>query len=128
MLLLINLFSPFILTHTCFTLISHLHTFASLLLNSNSVASLVCCLREVLLFLAINVQMQVGKKVEQGARSPSAPAGLFFQHAGHRYVTTYFNCFLEQLLVIFTETSWFSENNQDSVACSPSNFLFLVIS
>ncbi|KAK2645378.1 hypothetical protein Ddye_020573 [Dipteronia dyeriana] len=27
---------------------------------------------------------KVGKKVEQGARSPSAPAGLFFQHAGHR--------------------------------------------
>ncbi|KAJ4708645.1 WD-40 repeat-containing protein MSI4-like [Melia azedarach] len=27
---------------------------------------------------------KVGKKVEQGARTPSSPAGLFFQHAGHR--------------------------------------------
>ncbi|KAK1550318.1 hypothetical protein Q3G72_017154 [Acer saccharum] len=27
---------------------------------------------------------KVSKKVDQGARSPSAPAGLFFQHAGHR--------------------------------------------
>ncbi|KAK8566800.1 hypothetical protein V6N13_002485 [Hibiscus sabdariffa] len=27
---------------------------------------------------------KVGKKVEHAPRSPSAPAGLFFQHAGHR--------------------------------------------
>nr|KJB54377.1 hypothetical protein B456_009G031600 [Gossypium raimondii] len=27
---------------------------------------------------------KVGKKVERASRSPSAPAGLFFQHAGHR--------------------------------------------
>ena len=29
--------------------------------------------------------LQVGKKVERAARSPSSPSGLFFQHAGHRF-------------------------------------------
>lgn len=39
-------------------------------------------------FLSLTISyfmLQVGKKVERGARSPSSPPGLFFQHAGHRF-------------------------------------------
>lgn len=28
---------------------------------------------------------QVGKKTERATRTPAAPPGLFFQHAGHRF-------------------------------------------
>lgn len=45
----------------------------------------------ILYFLSSEILyvLQVGKKVEHGSRSPSSPAGLFFQHAGHRFATAF---------------------------------------
>lgn len=47
------------------------------------------CLLVCMLMLSVIVILQVGQKAEQGARNPNAPAGLFFQHAGHRFVISF---------------------------------------
>jgi hypothetical protein len=60
---------------------------------------LLACVLYVFLFL------QVGKKTERPTRAPSSPAGLFFQHAGHRFVPDSF--LLENSSLIASNSQWF---------------------